>query len=120
MPVVHKIVHETIGETIHDTVCEKIVHVQIVDQALKVWVGIKWNGTNLIELGWRRFALYHCLEEHNAIFMQIVAQTEEAITLTECIFQVVPIPDSRTAWNSHILPPHWLPNQNAGIQTLQF
>ena len=91
--------------------------VTLVDDASLGWF-CSWNAAYnyMSGRGWRNFAVDHCIEEDDALLMEILAVTDEMLTIKVHIFRVVAIPDGLTGWESHICPTNSLAcHQNTGV-----
>lgn len=88
----------------------------MVDETWNAWY-CAWNaGYKYISgRGWRNFALEHCIEEDDALLMEILEESEISLTIKVHIFRVVPIPGGMTGWQSHVCPPNSYCEPNSGI-----
>jgi hypothetical protein len=64
----------------------------LVDKAWRAWY-CSWNvGYKYISgRGWRNFALMHCIEEDNALLMEILEDSDVTLKIKVHIFRVVAI-----------------------------
>jgi hypothetical protein len=90
----------------------------LVDEAWLAWY-CTWNaGYNYISgRGWRNFALMHCIEEDDALLMEILEDSEVALKIKVHIFRVVAIPEGVTGWHSHVCPPNSYVNLTPGSRS---
>ena len=92
--------------------------VTLVDDNWNAWFCSWHAGYNYISgRGWRNFALEHCLEEDDALLMEVLEESDTSLTILAHIFRVVPIPDGLTGYESHVCPsPSTYREANTGIR----